>query len=376
MEYIFLIAAFNAFFFSVLLFQKKNRALYDTILILWLIYLGLFIGTYAFFSHDLFTNFHLLSSSLISLFLLQGGFLYIYVSALVNRKSIFDKKYLIHLSPFILFNLYLFICSFFPEIAESISLKTVHLDHNPPLLFILFLIITALSGPFYFVLSIKTLKKHDINVFNNFSFSELINLEWLRTLIYIFGIVWTALIIITIIHHIFNLFSMVFCTDGLFLSLSVFVILIGYFGLKQREIFTLVSSKEQFLLPENKMKYAHSQLTDEKADEYAEKLSSYMESAKPYLNPNLTLPQLASEIDISSHYLSQIINDKFQVNFFDFVNKYRVEEVKMKLKDPRSENFSLLGIALDCGFNSKSAFNRIFKKFTNQTPSQYKSAST
>ncbi|MBN1650563.1 MAG: hypothetical protein JW857_04490, partial [Bacteroidales bacterium] len=83
MKYIFLIAAFNAFFFSVLLFQKKNRALYDTILILWLIYLAFFIGTYAFFSHDLFTNFHLLSSSLISLFLLQGGFLYIYVSALV-----------------------------------------------------------------------------------------------------------------------------------------------------------------------------------------------------------------------------------------------------------------------------------------------------
>lgn len=375
MKYIFLIAAFNASFFSVLLFQKKNRALYDTILILWLIYLAFFIGTYAFFSHDLFTNFHLLSSSLISLFLLQGGFLYIYVSALVNHQSIFDKKYLIHLLPFLLFNLYLFICSFFPEVSKTISLKTVHLDHSPPLLFILFLIITALSGPFYFVLSIKVLKKHDINIFNNFSFSELINLEWLRKLIYIFGVVWTALIIITVIHHVFNLFSMVFCTDGLFLSLSVFVILIGYFGLKQREVFTLVSSKEPFLLPENKMKYAHSLLTDEKAEEYVEKLNRYMESSKPFLNANLTLPQLAAEIDISSHYLSQIINDKFNVNFFDFVNKYRVEEVKTKLKDPRFENFSLLGIALDCGFNSKSAFNRIFKKFTNQTPSQFKSAS-
>ncbi|MBN1650336.1 MAG: helix-turn-helix transcriptional regulator, partial [Bacteroidales bacterium] len=296
-------------------------------------------------------------------------------SALVNHQSIFDKKYLIHLLPFLLFNLYLFICSFFPEVSKTISLKTVHLDHSPPLLFILFLIITALSGPFYFVLSIKVLKKHDINIFNNFSFSELINLEWLRKLIYIFGVVWTALIIITVIHHVFNLFSMVFCTDGLFLSLSVFVILIGYFGLKQREVFTLVSSKEPFLLPENKMKYAHSLLTDEKAEEYVEKLNRYMESSKPFLNANLTLPQLAAEIDISSHYLSQIINDKFNVNFFDFVNKYRVEEVKTKLKDPRFENFSLLGIALDCGFNSKSAFNRIFKKFTNQTPSQFKSAS-
>ena len=93
MKFIFLIAAFNAFFFSILLFQKKNRTLYDNILIIWLLYLGLFIGIYSFYSHDLFTHFHLLSSSLISLFLLQGGFLYIYVSVLVRYQTIIKRKY-------------------------------------------------------------------------------------------------------------------------------------------------------------------------------------------------------------------------------------------------------------------------------------------
>ncbi len=101
-----------------------------------------------------------------------------------------------------------------------------------------------------------------------------------------------------------------------------------------------------------------------------------MVAKKPFLNPNLTLQQLASELEISTHYLSQIINDKFNLNFFDYINQFRVNEVIAKLNNPKYVSYSLLGIALDSGFNSKSAFNRIFKKFTNLTPSQYKSAAS
>jgi AraC-like DNA-binding protein len=97
-----------------------------------------------------------------------------------------------------------------------------------------------------------------------------------------------------------------------------------------------------------------------------------MKSAKPYLNPDLSLPQLAADLNISSHYLSQVINEQFNLNFFDFVNRYRVEVFKEKIEDHEFRNFSLLGIAFECGFNSKSAFNRIFKQTTGITPSQYK----
>ncbi|MDO9138211.1 MAG: hypothetical protein Q7U21_10335, partial [Lutibacter sp.] len=101
MKFIFLIAAFNAFFFAILLFQKKPRALHDKILILWLLYLGLFIGVYSFYSHELFTHFKLLSISFISLFLLHGVFLYFYITALVSSKNIFNKTNLIHFAPFV-----------------------------------------------------------------------------------------------------------------------------------------------------------------------------------------------------------------------------------------------------------------------------------
>src|SRR5680860_1668935 len=314
MKFIFLIAAFNAFFFAILLIQKKPRVLHDNILILWLLYLGLFIGVYSFYSHELFTHFNLLSISFISLFLLHGVFLFFYILALVSSKKIFDKINLIHFAPFVLFNCYLLAISFFPNISEMIRFDYAQVNISPPLLFIFFLIATILSGPFYFVLSIRLFKKLDLDIFNNFSSSEEIDLIWLRKLVYIFGIIWTALIIITVIHHVFNLFSMAFCTDGLFLSLSVFVILIGYFGLKQKIIFSGDTINEQVIVEETKVKYASSRLTEAEANQFADKLNNFMVSEKPFLNPNLTLQQLGSELKISTHYLSQVINEKFNLN--------------------------------------------------------------
>lgn len=372
MKFIFIIAAFNALFFTALLLQKKPRALHDNILIGWLIYLGLYIGVYALYSHDLFTHFNLLSISLLSLLMLFGPFLFGYLEALVTNKRRILLKDLLHLLPFILFNLYILIVSFSPVMSVKLNIEKIGPEYNPPILFIFFLIMTAISGTVYFLLTIKLFKRLDIQIFNNFSNATNIDLSWIRKLVLVFGIVWTALISVTVIHHVFQLFSMVFCTDGLFLSLSVFVILIGYFGLKQKIIY----GNEDIIAPvetiNTQIKYAGSKLSDIEAKLLADHLKKHINSSKSYLNPDLTLSQLATEIGISSHLLSQVINEQFNLNFFDFVNQYRVEEFKQRIVNPNYENYSLLGIAFDCGFNSKSAFNRIFKKVTSLTPSQYK----
>ena len=374
MKFLFLITAFSAFFFSGLLFQKKTRAIHDNILISWLVYLGSFIGIYAFYSHELFTNFKLLSISLLSLFMLHGPFLYIYILTLVSGRQQLSWTHLVHILPFVIFNFYILISSFNPELSGKLNIERLSQEYDPPFLFLFFLILTALSGTVYLLLTIRLFRKLDLKIFFNYSSSADIDLNWLRKLVLVFGIVWTILIGVTIIHHVFLMFSMVFCTDGLFLSLSVFVILIGYFGLKQKLIF----SSEDVLVtredPKTLTKYAGSRLTDSEAQQHAEKLTDYMNSSKPYLNPDLSLSQLAEEIGISSHYLSQVINEKFKLNFFDFVNRYRVEAFKENIKDPRYSNYSFLGIAFECGFNSKSAFNRIFKQVTGLTPSQYKKA--
>ena len=371
MKYIFLIAAFNALFFAFLTLQKK-KALHDKILIGWLVYLGLYTGIYALFSYKLFRDFHLLSASFISLLLLHGPFLVLYISALINQKFQFNSKKLLHFSPFILFNLYILIASFLPEIAEGIRLDHTESAHATPLLFNLFLILTVLSGPFYFVMSIRLFKSSDINIFNNFSSYENVNLQWLRKLVYTFGVIWTVLMIFATVHHVFQMFSWIFCTHGLTLSLSAFIILIGYFGLKQKEIFIQYPDWNADYVIEPKTKYTGVFLKETDAEKYVSKLKNFMTTEKPYLEADLSLPELANKLDIPSHHLSRVINEQFGVNFFDFVNQYRVEEVKSRINNPEFENLSLLGIAFDCGFNTKSTFNRVFKKMTGFTPSEYK----
>jgi len=101
-------------------------------------------------------------------------------------------------------------------------------------------------------------------------------------------------------------------------------------------------------------------------------LLQIMETDKPYLNSDLTLRELAGKLSMSTHNLSEILNTRLNQNFYDFINRYRVEEVKRKLAEKESENFSLIAIAFDSGFNSKSTFNTIFKKYTGTTPSQYR----
>ncbi|MDY0254893.1 MAG: AraC family transcriptional regulator [Tenuifilaceae bacterium] len=371
MKYIFLIAAFNALFFAFFIFQKK-KAIHDKILICWLIYLGLYTGVYALFSNKLFIEFHLLSASFISLLLLHGPFLFLYISALIDQEFQFNREKLLHLIPFILFNLFIVIASFFPEISEGIRLDHLESEHGTPLLFNLFLILTVLSGPFYFILSMLLFKKLDINIFNYFSSYENVNLNWLRKLVYIFGGIWTVLMTFATVHHVFNMFSWIFCAHGLTLSLSAFIILIGYYGLKQKEIFIQYSDRNIEGVTEPKTKYAGMFLKETDIEHYVNKLKHFMATRKPYLEADLSLPELANKLEIPTHHLSRIINEQFGVNFFDFVNQYRIEEVKSRIGNPEFENFSLLGIAFDSGFNTKSAFNRVFKKMVGLTPSEYK----
>ncbi|MCK5281030.1 MAG: helix-turn-helix transcriptional regulator, partial [Cyclobacteriaceae bacterium] len=117
--------------------------------------------------------------------------------------------------------------------------------------------------------------------------------------------------------------------------------------------------------------YKNSGLKKADSERYLKELFNYMENEKPYLNNRLGLKDVAEYLNISVHHLSQVINEQLDKNFFDFVNDYRVTEVKSLLRDPKYKQFTLLAIAYDCGFNSKSSFNSVFKKITGLTPSSY-----
>ncbi len=120
------------------------------------------------------------------------------------------------------------------------------------------------------------------------------------------------------------------------------------------------------------IRYRNSPLSEIEQKQYLDKLISIMKTEKPFLDPNLTALQLSNISNIKPHYVSQIINEKLGQNFYEFVNTFRVEEVKRLMLEPDQEFKTLLALGLESGFNSKSSFNRVFKQQTGLTPTQYK----
>ncbi len=99
-----------------------------------------------------------------------------------------------------------------------------------------------------------------------------------------------------------------------------------------------------------------------------------MEEKKPYLDVDLSIHDVSDELDIPRHYLTQVINGMLGKNFYNFINEYRIEEVKKLLADEEYSKYTLTSIAFEAGFNSKSSFNSVFKTATGMTPSQFKDA--
>ena len=121
-------------------------------------------------------------------------------------------------------------------------------------------------------------------------------------------------------------------------------------------------------------KYEKSTLTPERSERYLDRLLNFMKTEKPFTDGDLTIQKLAEKLSIPPHHLSQTINERLGQTFSDFINSYRIEEAKRKLLDPALSHLSVLGIAEEVGFNSKSSFNSVFKKLTNMTPSEFRTA--
>lgn len=160
------------------------------------------------------------------------------------------------------------------------------------------------------------------------------------------------------------------------LCFCVVIYVFGYRAMRQPEIFRDISEdalpvEEELPLMRRPVKYEKSGLTEEKAKALLERMERLMLEEKPYLDPALNLQQLAAQLQIVPHQLSQLLNQFKGESFSDFVNRYRVEHFKRIALSPSHAHLSLLGIAFESGFNSKAAFNAAFKRLTGQTPSEF-----
>ena len=298
--------------------------------------------------------------------LIHGPLLFLYTGSLTSYFTKWKPKYLLHFLPVIIFYCYYF--DFFISSGQEKIEFVKKLIIKPDIFHIFFFPAIILSGFSYIFLTFLLFRKHRRNILNNLSNSnEENNLHWLRNLLIGLLVIW-----LVVLFDNFVLDSSL--TDpAIYVSVSLFVAFIGFFGLRQGNIFMNLpnGSLPAELTVEEQQRYSKSGLKEERATEIQQFLIKLMEEKKLFLDENISLPQLAGMLNIHPNYLSQVINERFQKNFYDFINSYRIEEFKRLVASGKNKNKTFFALALDCGFNSKASFNNSFKKITGITPSEF-----
>jgi AraC-like DNA-binding protein len=359
---IILIGIGQGFFVSVLLLTlNRGNKTANRLLGILMFMFSLSISGFVFVRTDSYKDFPFLIGLPSTVIFLFGPLFYFYVKELTSYRFNFRKRDILHFIPFVALILYRL-----PFYLESSQEKLNSLETSGTLdenLVILILQIIHLFIYLFFVK--KVLNDYEVKIKSTMSSLEKINLRWIsggmNSFLIIFGIM---IIFILLFISGINVYSIY--TTVIPLMVSIVILAIGYFGLTQPIIIPpeIENSKPK--------KYEKSSLTSENSEKYLNKLLNIMEAEKPFLNNDLTLQKLSEMLSISQHHLSQIINEQLNQNFFDFINSYRIEEAKTLLLDKRGELLTILAIAEEVGFNSKSAFNIAFKKYTSMTPTQFK----
>lgn len=344
-----------------LLLNKRQKSRSDIILLIWMFINAMHLSLQLTFTNGVMLEYPFLYGLVAPVPLLHGLCLYLYVASVTNQ---FPKKKIgvwIHVVPALLAYLYLLKYFFFlPPSEQTIMLESQGAGHE---LFVTLLFLgVALSGVVYIIWSILLLRNHRKNILDQFSEIEQVNLKWLQFLIYGLALVWSVVI-----------FSQ--NDEFIFVAVVVFVILIGFFGIQQIDIFNNISAQTSNLTADenekNQIKYAKSGLTEDRSQELYDKLYPLLEKDKVYKQQELSISDLADMLDTHPNYLSQVINAMTGKSFYDFINTYRIEDFKKLVVEPTNKEFTLLSLAYESGFNSKSSFNRYFKKSTGMTPTQY-----
>ena len=352
-------------FFLVFIKSKKNHANKYLGLLIWCFSLyfipGLFeaMGWLEEFPH--FIRLNIFSGVLV------GPLTYLYCKSTTHHLPLPKKEVSLHFIPFLLFFIY-----YFPNLLLSKEEKLAiyeQMTYNgkgpDPEVMILAMLVFNLV---YTIISLRIVLAYINHLKDK---SSTIDFSFHRWLFFVCCTLLYPKIIVAIFT--FSASTQLSINAGL-LSMSILVFII-YFTLMLRPKFfheyphPFENSESDI---EEKTKYQNSTLKEHQKDMYQVKLLEYMSQEKPYLDSELTIADFSEQLNIPSYYLSQIINERLDCNFLDFVNQYRIREAKKKLKDETLSQMTIMSLAFDSGFNSKTAFYSAFKKNVGLTPSQFR----
>lgn len=389
-------------FAAFILMMRKRKTTHEQLLVWWLLVMALkFLVLILKYYHGEYFDAEF-SNGLIPLTF--GPFMYLYTRFLTDDEARFKFSDFKHFLPFLITTTF-----YFTYCRDRVSFDESSYLANDEYAWVRALFAIAIIGSVAFYGTLTAISIHDfLRTFRHkFSFeSGKHRIYWLRFVNITFIVSNTVFLIAggwnAIVHQ--RVFNLDFLSS---VGLIVLAYAVSYFGMLEKGLFH-ASVKKKTNIPavlkntalaeetqaEKDIKQAISDsentletqvaLQDEKAsskkplvsNEEVERVISrllhFMQDEKPYLIPELTIQDLADKINIQKHHLTYIINAGLQKNFFNFVNEYRVEEFKRRVSNPNYDHLTLIAIAFDSGFNSKSSFNNIFKNYTGQTPSEYK----
>ncbi|MGB3078535.1 MAG: helix-turn-helix domain-containing protein [Saprospiraceae bacterium] len=357
-------------FFLILLKHQKNQA--DWILAVWFGAISIHQLLYYLQMSGYNQQYSFLEGLILPFPLIHGPLLFLYVSALVKPLPPGRKDYIIHTLPFTLCFAYMIPFMMLPAEQKHYVMMHNGVGYEAFLLIKSFAILILGFG--YIIASLILIQRHQKNIRMQFSNLDKINLQWLKYLSYGLFIIWMVVVLGQEVH--------------IFLAAIVFMMVIGFFGIRQVGIFSKhpiavphhhlskqvvpeIERKEQVDDSEEQLRYEKSGLTVERKILLRHQLKTLMAEEKIFLDPDLSLDSLADRLDIHANYLSQFINEELGATFYDYINNGRVQEFIKRKSLAENQKFTILALAYDCGFNSKSSFNRHFKKVTGKSPSEY-----
>ncbi|WP_422080152.1 helix-turn-helix domain-containing protein [Ulvibacterium sp.] len=227
--------------------------------------------------------------------------------------------------------------------------------------------LSVFAAMVFLPLALRKVNQYQKFLYDNYSTTARKSLRWLQVFLTLV-LLGMILGVISFLQYVFGYYDASESTFAIVvISFVILLFAIGYFLILQYNWFEIAPLKNN----KGGAVSISSKLSDN-TNAYYNQLIALLQDEKVYEDVNLTLDKLSERLQISSGYLSQIIKEKEQKNFFEFINFHRIASVKEKLVDTDYKNYTIMGVALECGFNSKSTFNAVFKKFTNETPSAFK----
>ncbi|MCO7223251.1 AraC family transcriptional regulator [Pleionea sp. CnH1-48] len=378
-----LFGALQGVLIAILFFtNRKSLSVSSTWLSIICLSISLTLVDAYFYLSELYRSFPYLIGAAFPLSLVFCPMLYGYIRYMLDSK--WQRRFLWHFFP-ALISIFLLLPFFMLPVEEKVFFAFVgikeELISNWTLIsgVIFVFLVSTIQGPLYFAFALRALKLHRKSLKSFYSSEQKVSLRWLYLILFAMMAIWLLSLAQILIGGLLDI------TDELFISVHLLLILmlyvLSYFAFQKRTVFNQITAYRASRpmepmkmntseLQQTEVKYQNSAIDKSLSLQLLETAQDFMGTHKPFLDSELSLTKLAERMEISSHHLSQAINQNLAQNFFDFVNQYRIQEAQKQLVTHCDKK--IVDIAVDCGFNSKSAFYTAFKKFTDKTPGDYR----